>query len=100
MKEQIQYEANIKDLTGELPDMKRATVIITNRSDGVLIGVKTVGCVYERTDSGGFKIHEEQFGDYALVNKSEPVSKIFDCLKEMLVNTGKLILEANKDVKA
>ena len=99
-KQPIRYEAVIQDSSEELPNMKRATIVLTNDADKIFVGVKAVGRIYERLDNGGLKVHEEYFGDYTTVNKSEPISKIFDALKQMFENTEKLIEEANKDVKA
>ena len=84
----------------DYPDMKRATIIVTDDGgDEVFIGVKVIGRVWKALEGGAFGFSEANFGDYCKINKDEPISKLFEGLKKAYENTAKLIEEANKDVK-
>lgn len=85
----------------DYPEMKRTTIIVTDDGGNeVFIGVKVTGRVYKELEGGLRGVSEADFGDYCKISKNEPISKLFEGLKNVYENASKLIKEANKDVKA
>lgn len=97
IKEPIRYAAVFR-LNDEFPELKRATIVISDTGDKVAIGVKAIGRVFESTDEG-ISVHEVQFGDACYVSKTEPISNLFENIKGLFESVSNLIKEAN-DVKA
>ena len=85
-------------LNNEYPELKRATIVISDTGDNVTIGVKAVGRVFENTDEG-ISVHERQFGDVCIVSKTEPISNLFENIKGLFISVSDLI-KAFSDVEA
>ena len=98
--EKLKYEAIFQLLKKDYPELKEARVIITDDVDRVYIGVTARFLVIERFEDGSFKANESQVGEYCKVSKSDPISKFFDSLREMLEVVSKAADEAKKSVKA
>ena len=96
--EPVRYAAIFRLGKKDYPELKRATIVITDEGDKVIIGVKAVGRVFKKTD-GGISVREEQFGDLCCVSKSEPVSNFFDIIKGLFGSISELINESS-DVEA
>ena len=96
----MQYETELRLGREVYPELKNATVVITDMGSSVTVGVRAIGKVFKATDNGGFIAGEEQFGDFCKLSKDVPLDNLFGSLKELLVKVSNSIDECNKDVEA
>ena len=82
------------------PKRDRTTIVISNQDDVVTVGVKALTRVFEGGEGNIFQIHEEQRGDYRSFSKAEPISSIFDALKELFDILPETIDRTNPSDKA
>ena len=100
MQQPMNYETVFRLGREDYPELKRATIVITDMGNCVTVGVKAIGRVFEAVEAGGFNVREELFGDYCELNKDVPLNRLFVSLKELLVKVSNSIDECNKDVEA
>ena len=98
--EKLRYDAVFQLLKKDYPELKNAKVIITEDGDHIFVGVTARVLVVERFEDGSFQANENQVGEYCKVSKSDPISKFFDSLREMLEVVSKAANEAKKGAKA
>ena len=94
-REPIRYDAVLQLTCGEFPELKRATVVITDNGDDALIGVKAL---YRKTGTkdGYIFASMEQVGDYCKVSKSCTVDEFFCSLKNVLERVSNMVERAEK----
>ena len=88
----VNFNACLRLIGSDYPELERATIVITDEAEEVIVGVKAVGCLPD----GG----KSWFGDVVRLSKSEPISKIFDGMRSAFKNVEALINDQNKDVEA
>lgn len=82
------------------PKRSRTTIVITESGDVVTVGVKALARVFEGGEGDIFKIHEEQCGDYCTLSKDEPISSVFEHLKQMFETVPETIDRTNPSDQA
>ena len=94
-KDPIRYEAVLQLTNGEFPELKRATVVITDNGDDALVGIKAL---YRKTGTkdGYIFASMEQVGDYCRVSKSCTVDEFFGRLKKVLENVSDMVERAEQ----
>ncbi|MBR2311318.1 MAG: hypothetical protein IKA47_12445 [Oscillospiraceae bacterium] len=97
MQQPMNYETVFRLGREDYPELKRATIVITDMGNCVTVGVKAIGRVFE---AGGLNVREELFGDYCELGKDVPLDRLFGSLKELFVKVSNSIDECNKDVEA
>ena len=88
----VNFSACFRLIGSDYPEFERAEIIITDEPEEVIVGVKAVGYLPDGSKSW--------FGDLVHVDKSEPISKIFDGIKAAFKNVEAMINEPNEDVEA
>ena len=99
MEEKSRYDAVFQLVKKDFPELRDAKVIITDRSDDVTIGVTALVRVINREEDK-FLVKNEQIGDYCVVSKIEPITKLFDALRDMLERVSAAADEYQTGVKA
>lgn len=70
---------------------KRTTIVITEDGDEVVVGVKALCRVFAKNEEGSFNISQQQYGDFVNLNKSAPISCLFEKLKELFDSIPEII---------
>ena len=89
--ERICLDAILQMPQSEYPERKRTTVIITEDSEEVHIGVKAIARVFEMDDQNNLTCHQETYGDVKTISKDAPVGCIFDSLKELFESVPEIV---------
>lgn len=77
-----------KDVYG---DRKRTTIVITEDSEGVSIGVKTVSRIFSKDEDGNICVSQMNQGNVEFLNKSDTIGCFFNKLKESMDNIPEII---------
>lgn len=99
MEEKQRYDAVVQLIQKDYPELKNASLVITDDGDNVFIAVKATVPVF-RTEEEHLCAMMKQVGDYCSVSKSDPITKLFDAIKEMFESVCKLAEEVKNGVKA
>ena len=74
-------------------DRKRTTIVISDEGEAVSIGVKTIGRVFSKDSDGNLCVSQKQYGDVDSLDKSEPISRFFDKMKELMDSLPEIVDE-------
>lgn len=77
-----------KDVYG---DRKRTTIVITEDSEGVSIGVKTVSRIFSKNEDGNICVSQMHQENVEFLNKSDTIGCFFNKLKEIMDNIPEII---------
>jgi hypothetical protein len=75
------------------PELKDASIIISEEGDQVYIGVKCMGRIYS-VENGSITVRPMQFGDIGHVSKSATVEELFEVLNSTFKSVQQLIDQA------
>ena len=89
------YEAVFQLCKKEFPELNRATIVVTDTGDDVLIGVKAL---YRKTEKATDAIlcSMDMVGDYCKISKTSTVDEFLGGLKEMLERVADMVERAEK----
>ena len=99
MEEKQRYDAVFQLIKKDYPELKNASLVITDDGDKVYIAVKALVPVFYKQDDHVFA-KQEQVGDYCIVSKSATIAMFFDAIKERLESVSALAEEVKNGVKA
>ena len=102
--EKSRYDALIQLVKKDFPELANAKVIITDDGDNVIIAAKAAFINVHKEENRIFA-NSEVVGHHCTVSKTEPITKFFDVLKEVLETVSAMVEDGkngrlNKDVEA
>lgn len=95
--ETMRVESVFQLSKNEYPERKRTTIVITDDGDQIIVGVKAVARVYERSEGGAVSIHQEQYGDYLRLKREDTMDSLFSCIKKLFDEIPEVIEKKNED---
>jgi hypothetical protein len=96
--ETMRVESVFQLSKNEYPERKRTTIVITDDGDQIIVGVKAVVRVYERSEgSAVVSVHQEQYGDYLRLQREDTLDGLFSCIKKLFDEIPEVIEKKNED---